>query len=50
MKRGDMAQLDEDQQIDSRLRQTLAIGGAMILMLLLSTLIGVFLGFMIWGI
>lgn len=48
MKRGDMAQLD-DESIDRRLRQTVALGGGMILLLLLATSIGLFLGWMIWG-
>lgn len=48
MKRGDMAEMDYAEG-DRQLRQTVALGGAMIVLLLLATGIGLFLGWMIWG-
>lgn len=50
MKRGDMAQLDEDQRIDQHLRATAVMGFGIFVMLTLAMLVGLFFGFMIWGI
>jgi hypothetical protein len=50
MKRGDMAQLEDDKRIETHWRQTIALGGGILLMLLMATGIGIFLGWMIWGI
>lgn len=50
MKRGDMAQLDDDQRIDRNFQRTVALGGGMILLMLMATGIGFFLGWIIWGI
>lgn len=44
MKRGDMAQLDDDKRIDANWRQTIALGGGILLMLLIATGIGILLG------
>ena len=50
MIRPDMAQLDDDRRIDAQWRQTIALGNGMMLLMDLATGIGLFLGYMIWGI
>ena len=50
MIRPDMAQLDDDRRIDAQWRQTIALGGGIMLLMALATGIGLFLGYRIWGI
>lgn len=50
MKRGDMAQLDDDQRIDRHIKATAIMGLGIFVMLVMAMLVGLFLGFMIWGI
>jgi hypothetical protein len=49
MKRGDMAQL-EYEVAEREMRRTVAIGGGIILLMLMGCAVGVFLGWLIWGI
>jgi len=50
MKRGDMAQIDYDAAADREMRRTVALGGGIILLMLMGCAGGVFLGWLIWGI
>lgn len=50
MKRGDMAQLDDDQRINRQIRATALMGLGIFLMLVMATIVGVFFGWLIWGI
>jgi hypothetical protein len=50
MKRGDMAQIDYDAAADREMRRTVAIGGGIILLMSMSLFVGVFFGWLIWGI
>jgi hypothetical protein len=50
MKPGDMAQLEDDKQFNRQFRATIALGAGMMVMLLMATLIGVFFGWLIWGV
>jgi hypothetical protein len=50
MKPGDMAQIDEEKRLDREFRATIALGAGIFAMLSMSTLIGFFLGWLVWGI
>jgi hypothetical protein len=49
MKRGDMAQF-EYEAAEREMRRTVAIGGGIILLMSMSLFVGVFFGWLIWGI
>jgi hypothetical protein len=50
MKPGDMAQLDDERRIDRQFRATVALGGGVLLLMLMATGVGLFFGWIIWGI
>jgi hypothetical protein len=50
MKRGDMAQLDDDAAFDREMRRTVALGGGIMLLMLMGFAGGVFVGWLVWGI
>ena len=50
MRPGDMNQLDDDAKFDREFRATIMLGAGMMLMLFMATIVGVFFGWLIWGI